>query len=85
MYNNGNVHQPYDAITPIKNIFEQIRTAKDIAMTTVSPYNEAQILNAAYNLVFNTNTFLETCREWRHLPQAQNNWNQFKIFFTGAY
>ena len=52
--NDNNLHQPYDATAPIENLFEQIKLAKDIAMTAGSPCNEVQILNAAYNLVFNT-------------------------------
>jgi len=83
--NDDNLHQPYDATSPIENLFEQIDTAQDIATTAGAPYNNTQILNAAYNLVFNTNAFPDSCREWRRLPQAQKTWTNFKLMFTEAH
>ena len=83
--NDDNLHQPYDATSPIENLFEQIETAQDIATTAGAQYNNTQILNAAYNLVFNTNAFPDSCREWRRLPQAQKTWLNFKLIFTEAH
>jgi len=81
-YNDDAMNAPYDATTPIENLFEQIENAQDVASAANAPYNDAQILNAAYNLAFNTNVFPETCREWRRLPQAQKTWNSFKLLYT---
>ena len=83
--NDDYLHQPYDATSPIENLFEQIETAQDIAMTAGAPYNDIQILNAAYNLAFNTNAFPNTCREWRRLPQVNKTWLNFKTMFTEAH
>ena len=83
--NDDEMNQPYDANTPIENLYEQIEQAGDIAASANAPYNEAQVLNSAYNLVFNTNAFPETCREWRRLPVAQKTWIHFKDMFTEAH
>ena len=65
------MNQPYDATTPIENLYEQIEQIRDVAISANDPYNKAQILNVAYNLVVNTNVFPETCREWRRLLPAR--------------
>ena len=84
-HNDDTMNAPYDATTPIENLFEQIENVQDIASAANAPYNDAQILNSAYNLAFNTNAFPETCREWRRLPQPQKTWNSFKLLFTEAH
>ena len=72
---------PYDPHLPIENLFDQIETAKDLAQVAYAPYAEAQLLNTAYNLVFQSSVFPETCREWRKLPNLEKIWAQFKTMF----
>ena len=83
--NDDNMNKAYDPNTPIENLFEQIEQAVDIASTAEAPYNATQIVNVAYTLIFNTNAFPETCREWRRLPQVEKTWNNFKTIFTEAH
>ena len=41
--------------------------------------------NAAYNLVFQSSVFSETCREWRKIPNHEKTWAQFKTMFIEAH
>ena len=59
--------RPYDPHMPIENLFDQIEHAQDLAQAAGAPYADAQLLNTAYNLVFQTNVFSETCRDWHRL------------------
>ena len=77
--------RPYDPTLPIENLFDQIEHAKDLAQAANVPYAEAQLLNTAYNLVFQSSVFPETCREWRKLPNDQKTWSHFKTMFTEAH
>ena len=77
--NDDAMNAPYDATTPIENLFEQIENARDTASSANAPYNDTQILNVAYNLAFNTNAFPETGREWRRLPQGHALLCKYKI------
>ena len=63
--------RPYDPTLPIENLFDQIEITKDLVQAANAPYAEAQLLNIAYNLVFQSSVFPETCREWRRLPHNQ--------------
>ena len=83
--NDEHMQRSYDPNTPIENLYEQIEQAVDIAATAGAPYSNMHILNVAYTIVFNTNAFPETCREWRRLPQADKTWNTFKETFTEAH
>ena len=76
---------PYDPQLPIENLYEQIENAKDVAEAAGAPYADNQILNIAYNLVFQCNVFHDTCREWRRLPAASKTWPAFKRMFTEAH
>ena len=70
--NNNDMNKPYNPNALIKNWFEQIEQAIDIAATARAPYNAMQIINVVYTIIFNTNTFSELCQEWLKLPQAKN-------------
>ena len=75
---------PYDPHMPIENLFDQIENAKDIDQAAGASYADAQLLNTAYNLVFQTNVFHEACRDWRRLNANQKTWPRFKTMFTEA-
>ena len=76
---------PYDPHMPIENLFDQIENAKDLAQAAGAPYADAQLLNTAYNLVFQTNVFNKTCHDWRRLNAKQKTWPRFKTMFTEAH
>ena len=75
----------YDPNLPIETLFDQIEHAKDLAQAAGAPYAEAQLLNTAYNLVFQSNVFHDTCHDWRKLLLPQKTWNNFKTMFTEAH
>ena len=77
--------KPYDPHLPIENLYEQIENGKDLTEAAGAPYADSQLLNIAYNLVFQSNVFKDTCRDWRRLPQAQKTWQNFKVMFTEAH
>ena len=77
--------RPYNPTLPIENLFDQIEIAKDLAQAANAPYAEAQLLNIACNLVFQSSFFPETCCEWRKLPNNQKTWLQFKTMFMEAH
>ena len=76
---------PYNVNTPIETLFKQIEDAVDIASKAGAPYNQNQILNTAYTLIYNANIFSQTCREWRWLPDENKTWPEFKIIFSEAH
>jgi len=80
-----NMKKPYDPHLPIENLFDQIENAKDLANAAGAPYADNQLLNTAYNLVFQSNVFKDTCRDWRRLQSAQKTWPTFKTIFTEAH
>jgi len=75
----------YDPHLPIETLFDQIENAKDLAQAAGAPYAKSQLLNIAYNLVFQSNVFHYTCRDWRKLLTPQKSWGNFKTMFTEAH
>jgi hypothetical protein len=61
----------YDPNQPIESLFQQIQDARAFAVAVGQPYGDAMIVNVAYNLVFNTVLFPDTCRAWQVHPIAQ--------------
>eukprot|EP00957_Ditylum_brightwellii_P140435 10699875-Ditylum_brightwellii.AAC.1 len=45
---------PYDPSAPIKHLFKRIDDAQDLATDARNPYQEAQLIGIAYDLIFRT-------------------------------
>ena len=75
----------YEPHMPIENLFDQIENARDLAQAAGAAYADAQLLNSAYNLVFQTNVFNETCCYWQRLNANQKIWSRFKTIFIEAH
>ena len=83
--NNKRFSAPYDASSPIENLWEQIEEAMAFAGAADAPYTSQQILNNAYDLLHKTSHFKDELKEWRRLPVAQQTWPQFKRMMTRAH
>ena len=79
------MREPFDAIKPIEELFEQIEEAVEYADVANATYNDAQVVLRAYPLVYKTGMYNDACREWRKRPIAEQTWNNFKEDFTQSH
>ena len=75
----------YDTNQPFESFVQQIEDAMDFADAAGQAYTATQIVNNAYNIMFSTNMFVDTCREWRRRPVAEHTWANFKLEFAMAH
>lgn len=83
--NNTKMNAPWDAALPFETVIEQIEDAIEYADAGNQPYTAVQILNTAYNLVFNTGLFFDDIKAWNRRPDAEKTWDNFKTHFLEAY
>ena len=63
--NDQRMNAPYDPNKPFEVLIDQIEDAIDYAAAGNMPYTPTQIVNAAYNLLFDTGVFADEYKEWR--------------------
>ena len=80
----NNIRKQWDADTPFEMLIEQIEDAQEFADDGRQPFTDAQILNTAYNLVYNTGAYFDECKTWNSKPAAQKTWDNFKTHFLLA-
>jgi hypothetical protein len=71
--------EAYDPNQPIEAFIEQIEDAIALADAAEAEHAQAQIINIACNLIFQTGMFPEACCKWRRPPAAKKTWINFKI------
>ena len=81
--NDTKMREQYDPNQPIESFIDQIEDSIALAAAANAPYSTAQILAIAYNTIFLTGMFPETCREWRRNPNQ--TWVNFKMAITIAH
>eukprot|EP00957_Ditylum_brightwellii_P084638 6436262-Ditylum_brightwellii.AAC.1 len=59
--------------------------AQGLATGARNPYQEAQLVIIAYDLNVCTAVLNNACKEWRHLPDANKTWANFKLFYADAH
>ena len=79
------MNQPYDPSRPIEVLFDQIEDAIDYAAAGKAAFTTQQIVNTAYNLVYDTGVFVDECKVWRKKEQANQTWAEFQRLFTEAH
>ena len=84
-YVDDEMKKQYDPYSPIETLYDQIENAVDIASTAGAPYAPKQVINIAYTIVYNTNVFNDSCRDWRKKQELQKTWANFKTHFTEAH
>lgn len=82
--NEVQLRAPYDAQTSMETLFSQIERAERIAKARNASYSKAQLVQAAYNTVFQTGMYNDACREWRRRPNAEKTWDNFKEHYETA-
>ena len=66
--NNDITKAQFDVNLPIEGLFCQIQDAIDFVNAGGAPYTPLQIVNAAYQLVFQSGIFAKDCPIWKRLP-----------------
>jgi hypothetical protein len=67
---------PYDMQDPVETLFYQIDKGVHLAEAGQHPYNDAQYVNIAFILIFNTGSLPEAIREWQRRTLANQTWPQ---------
>ena len=83
--NNQRMNAPYNPNKPFEVLIDQIEDAIDYAAVGNMPYTPTQIVNAAYNLLFDTGVFADECKEWRKRLAAEQTWENLKTAFIQAH
>jgi hypothetical protein len=82
--NEQRMKTPFDPNEPIEALYTQLEAAIDFADAAGTPYSVNQLVTTAYNLVFKTGLFADTCRDWRRRPTADKTWINFQTDFSEA-
>lgn len=82
--NEHRMKAPFDPNEPIEALYSQIEEAIDFADAASTPYTPNQVLTTAYNLVFKTGLYSDTCRDWRRRPSDEKTWANFQTAFAEA-
>eukprot|EP00957_Ditylum_brightwellii_P151490 11536487-Ditylum_brightwellii.AAC.1 len=79
------MHTPYNPAAPIKEMFKQISETNNLTMDAISPYQNFQLVNIGYDLVFCAIVLNDACQTLKHLPDANQTWAHFKTQFTAVH
>jgi hypothetical protein len=80
--NYNKMMAPINFQDPIETIFKQIEDGVQYSNAGMQPYIEAQYVNIAFLLIFNTCATPDGCRDWqRHTPVNQT-WADFRREFA---
>jgi hypothetical protein len=83
--NGTRLKASYDANLPIETIFDQVEKAVEFAVAGDSPYPPVQVVNAAFQLFFQTGLFADDCKAWKRKDAGDKIWPAFKTFFSEAH
>jgi hypothetical protein len=68
--------EPWDVSEPFANISEQFDKCIEYARAALSPYSEAQIMNQATLVVYNTGLFFDNLQKWDAMPAAPKSYEE---------
>ena len=83
--NDARMKSTYDPSMPIEVLFNQIEDAVELADAAKAAYTVPQVVNIAYNCIFQTGLFTNACRDWRRQPIDLKTWPLFKTNFALAH
>ena len=66
--NNKCLKESYDLNQPFEVLIDQVEDAVDYVSVGNVPYTAKQIVNVAYNLIFETGIYNDNCKTWRAKP-----------------
>ena len=75
----------HDPNQPIKSLFDQVENSLDYAASGNTPYSPAQVVTTAFHILFATGIFLDDFKTWKHKPDADKTWANFKTYFSLAH
>ena len=81
-HNMARMNMPYNINEPFESIIKQIETVVDFANAGKVPYMPEQVVTTAYDLIFATEYFTNTCLLWNQKPAAINTWGEFMTYFA---
>ena len=86
LQDNGNrLCALYDSNQPFETLIDQVENAVDYASAGDTPYTPAQVAGIAFQLVFQTGLFNNSCKLWQRHPAVFKTWTHFKEFFAAAH
>ena len=74
----------YKPNQPIKALYIQLNQAINFTDAASTPFIQSQIIATAYNMVFTTGLYNNTCREWRRCLPADKTWAKFQADYSAA-
>jgi hypothetical protein len=75
--NNKRFSELWDGSEPFENVSEQFEDCIEFAWAALSPYSDAQIMNRATLVVYNTRLFYEELKKWDARPAAHKSLGNF--------
>ena len=84
-YNATRIAAPYDVITPIETLLEQIKDGIEYTAAGNAPYSTPQVLKITYDIIYKTGMFQDKCKEWRRTAQHLKTWSGFKALVGVAH
>ena len=82
--NDKQLHQTYDPSLPLDTLVDQVEDAVDFAAAGKYPCTTKHIVTAGHDLIHDTGTCDAYCKDWRSLKPIEQNWDNFKRFFSKA-
>ena len=83
--NHDDFTKAWDPSTPFESIINQIEDTVEYAAQGQAPFTEEQVLNNAYNLIFQTGMFERDCLDWVRKRADDKTWATLKTHFLAAY
>eukprot|EP00957_Ditylum_brightwellii_P202871 15332149-Ditylum_brightwellii.AAC.2 len=78
----NNMVQPFDPVTPIESVLEQLNNGQDLAAVAENPYSNMQLVIKASDLILKTRVYNNVCREWNRLSVPDNIFSNVQEHFT---
>ena len=78
--NDATLREPYDPSIDIELYFKKIEDCVHLVADT-SPYHPIQVINAAYESMYSTGLYHESCETWDTKPDIDKTWANFKVYF----
>ena len=66
--NDARLRSPYDANHPVENLFDQVKDSVNYAAAGDTPYTPEQVVDIAFQILFQTGLFLDDYKTWKRKP-----------------
>jgi hypothetical protein len=76
------MNSSYDHTHPIEDLYKHIQDVIAYAYAGNQPCDDAQIINSAYNLLFNAGVLQDVCNTWRAKDLVDKMGVNFKTHFS---